>query len=368
MRLRRSRLDMPGFGRRRTGKDFAFLDADGAPLREPEHLERCRRLVIPPAWQEVWICPWPNGHIQATGVDAAGRRQYLYHEAWRARRDRAKHEKVLEVARALPGARAAVEEQLALPGMPRERALAVAFRLLDQGYFRIGGERYAERNGTFGLSTLEKRHVTIARDGRLWFDYTAKSGQRRRLVIDDPALVGPVTMLRRRRGGGAELLAYRDGGTWRDMSSADINGYLKELLGPEATAKDFRTWHATVLAAVALARSQDEAVRAGRRLSTTARRKAATAAVKEVAAYLGNTPAVCRASYVDPHVIELFDRGQTIPARLARRAYAGLPEIADGDVEVPPDADDDVESAVLRLLSAGSEAQRDQRKQGGSPT
>lgn len=351
MRLRRSRLDLPGFGRRRAGKGFAFLGTDGAPLREPDDLERCRGLVIPPAWEEVWICPWPNGHIQATGVDAAGRRQYLYHEAWRARRERAKHEKVLEVARALPGARAVVEKQLGRRGMPRERALAVAVRLLDQGYFRIGGERYAQRNGTFGLSTLEKRHVRIGRDGRLWFDYAAKSGQRRRLVIDDPALLGPVTMLRRRRGGGTGLLAYRDRGTWRDVSSADVNGYLKELLGPEATAKDFRTWHATVLAAVALARSQDEALRAGRRLSTTARRTAATAAVKEVAAYLGNTPAVCRTSYIDPQVIELFERGRTIPVRLARRAYADLPELADRDIEVPPDPDDTVERAVLELLS-----------------
>ncbi|MDD9205732.1 DNA topoisomerase IB [Georgenia sp. 10Sc9-8] len=352
MRLRRSRVDSPGLGRRRSGSGFTYLDVDGSPLRDPEQLQRCRDLVIPPAWQEVWICPTPDGHIQAVGTDDAGRRQYLYHPDWRARRDRAKHDHVLDLARALPAARERAAVDLHRRAMPRERALAVAFRLLDLGYFRMGSESYARTNGSYGLATLRKEHVTIGRDGRVWFDYTAKSGQRRRIMIEDEDLLTPLSMLRRRRGGGAELLAYKRGPSWFDLTSTDVNGYLKELLGPEASAKDFRTWHANVLAAVALARVADEARRDGRELSATARRRAVTAAVKEVAAYLGNTPAVCRASYIDPKLLDLFERGETVPAHIARRAYADLPDDpAVADVEVPPSTDDTAESAVLRLLA-----------------
>jgi len=337
VRLRRVRVDRPGLSRRRAGSGFVYLDVDGTRVTDPDVLARCRALVIPPAWKDVWICPVVNGHIQAVGTDDAGRRQYLYHPAWRESRDAAKHERVLDLARRLPAARRQVTMDLARSGMPRERALAAAFRLLDIGFFRIGGETYAENNGSYGLATLLKRHVRIARDGEMTFAYLAKSGQSRRLVLRDKALVEPLTMMRRRRGGGEELLAYRRGGQWVDVTSADINDYVKERLGPDASAKDFRTWHGTVLAALELA------VRAPGATTRTARKRAEREAVKAVAQYLGNTPAVSRSSYIDSRVLDLAERGRTIDLRLARRAdNPGDP--------APPDTHGAVERAVLELL------------------
>src|SRR5690625_321990 len=202
MRLRKVRVDGPGLGRRRVGRGFTYLDPDGERITDPEVIARCRALVIPPAWQEVWICPDPAGHIQAVGTDDAGRRQYLYHELWRQRRDRAKHRHVLEVAEQLPGARAQVAEHLALGRLTREKALAVAFRLLDRGASRIGGEAYAARHETYGLATLRKDHLRITGDGTLTFRYRAKSGLEQLLELRDEDLLSPLTTLRRRRGGG----------------------------------------------------------------------------------------------------------------------------------------------------------------------
>lgn len=340
MRLRKVKVGTPGLTRRRVGRGFVYLDAGGNRVTDEEVLTRCRDLVIPPAWTDVWICPVPNGHIQAVGTDAAGRRQYLYHPAWRESRDSAKHERVVTLARRLPSARRRVTMDLSGTGMPRERALAVAFRLLDLGYFRIGGEGYAEVNGSFGLATLRKDHVRIGRDGTLTFDYTAKSGQHRVLRLRDEDLIRPVSMLRRRRGGGDELLAYRAGGQWHDITSTDINDYVKDLLGEDASAKDFRTWHGTALAAVELA------VRVEPGASDRARSRAVREAVQVVAGYLGNTPAVCRASYVDARVVDLFERGQTIDPALARRVVGR----ADGDDLLPPDTRGAVEGALLELL------------------
>ncbi|HLV03426.1 DNA topoisomerase IB [uncultured Georgenia sp.] len=333
MRLRKVSVDSPGLGRRRAGKGFVYLDPDGRRVDDPELLARCRALVIPPAWQEVWICPDPAGHIQAVGTDDAGRRQYLYHELWRQRRDRAKHRHVLEVAEQLPGARAQVAEHLALGRLTREKALAVAFRLLDRGAFRIGGEAYAARHETYGLATLRKDHLRITGDGTLTFRYRAKSGLEQLLELRDEDLLSPLTTLRRRRGGGVELLAYRNGRGWVDLSTSDVNGYIKDLLGPDASAKDFRTWRGTVLAAVSLARAEDV---------TTARRRQAAVreAVKRVAADLGNTPAVSRASYIDPQVIDAFERGQTIPSDAAG------PDEVTTRTDLAP-----AERAVLELLS-----------------
>ncbi|QDB78613.1 DNA topoisomerase IB [Georgenia sp. 311] len=306
MRLRKVSVDSPGLGRRRAGRGFVYLDHEGRRVEDPEILDRCKRLVIPPAWREVWICPDPAGHIQAVGLDDAGRRQYLYHEVWRARRERAKHRHVLEVAGRLADARAQVAEHLALPRLSRDQALAIAFRLLDRGAFRIGGETYAARHETYGLATLRKDHLRIRSDGTLTFEYTAKSGMPRSLSLQDEDLTAPLTTLRRRRGGGEELLAYRNGRGWADLTSSDVNAYIKDLLGPDASAKDFRTWRGTVLAAVTLARAQD--------VATARKRQAAvTTAVKRVAEDLGNTPAVSRASYIDPQVIDAFERGHTIP-------------------------------------------------------
>jgi DNA topoisomerase IB len=263
-------------------------------------------LVIPPAWRDVWICPLENGHLQAVGTDDAGRRQYLYHPDWRVKRDRAKHDRVLEVGDRLPRARSLVDEYLALEGMPRERALAAAFRLLDLGLFRIGGETYTDTNGSYGLATIEKRHVRIDGDA-MTFSFPAKSGQQHRVTVTDRAASEVVGPLRRRRGGGPQLLAYREGRRWRDISSRDINEFVKQVVGGAVSAKDFRTWHGTVTAAVSLADSADAGT-----ATATARRRAVRLAAEAVSEQLGNTPAVARKSYIDPRVVDRFEAGETI--------------------------------------------------------
>jgi DNA topoisomerase IB len=242
-------------------------------------------MVIPPAWEQVWICPVPNGHLQAVGTDDAGRRQYLYHEQWRLKRDRLKHDRVLEVAARLPAARQTVAQDLQLEGMPYERALGTAFRLLDLGFFRIGGEAYAEANNSYGLATIHKEHVSIE-NGSVIFNYVAKSGQERYVALADDLVRQAVRDLLARRGGGPELLAYKDGKHWHDVSSTDINSYIKTQVGDEMSAKDFRTWHGTVIAAVVLAEANEDAK------TIRARKRAVSEAMKEVAGYLGNTPAV----------------------------------------------------------------------------
>jgi DNA topoisomerase-1 len=281
------------------------MDEDGRKVTEPEVLLRIDELRIPPAWEEVWICPYPFGHIQATGQDAAGRKQYLYHERWRERRDQEKFDEMIAFARSLPQMRTTVAAHLAQDGMGRQRVLACAVRLLDRGFFRVGGEDYAVENESYGLATMRKQHVTVTRSGAITFDYPAKSGQRRVQSLADPEVVDVVRRLKRRRGGGDELLAYLDGRTWRDIKSPEINEYVKQVTGGGFSAKDFRTWNATVLAAVALAVS-GEASR-----SQTGRKRAVSRAVKEVARYLGNTPAVCRASYIDPRLFDRFRDGIT---------------------------------------------------------
>jgi DNA topoisomerase I len=305
-RLRRADCSGPGIRRRRRGKGFEYLDADDRKVDEPEVLERIDQLRIPPGWKDVWICAHPFGHIQATGVDAAGRKQYLYHQRWRERRDQEKFDEMIEFARALPRMRATVAKHLAHDGMSRERVLACAVRLLDRGFFRVGGEDYAVENESYGLATMRKEHVTVARSGAITFDYPAKSGQRRIQSLVDPDVCDVVLRLKRRRGGGDELLAYLDGKRWRDVKSPDINEYVKDVTGSGFSAKDFRTWNATVLAAVALAVSGQASQ------TKTGLKRAETRAVKEVARYLGNTPAVCRASYIDPRVFDRFRDGLTI--------------------------------------------------------
>lgn len=310
-RLRRVRSGDPGWTRRAAGRGFTYLDEAGRRITDPEAIARCRDLVIPPAWRDVWICPAPNGHIQAMGTDDAGRRQYLYHPQWRARRDRLKHDHVVRLARRLPAARRAVAADLARPELDRAKVLALAFRLLDEAYFRAGGEAYAKENGSFGLATLRREHVRIADDG-VWFAYPAKSGQWREAQVRDPDVRVAVRDLLRRDDDQPDLLAWRNGdGGWHDVTTADILEDVKARLGPEARPKDFRTWHGTVLAAAALA--QHEVPRSER-----ARRRVVAQAVREVAEELGNTPAVCRASYIDPRVIDLWERGQSIGRRRTR--------------------------------------------------
>ena len=321
-RLRRVRIDSPGWTRTRVGDGFVYLDGHGQRVTDPDELDRLTSLAIPPAWQEVWISPWAGGHIQAAGVDAAGRRQYLYHSQWRLRRDRLKHDHVLDVARRLPQARKQVIVDLDQSGWPRTKALALAFRLLDLAYFRAGNETYARTNGSYGLATLRREHVQIRADRSVRFLYPAKSGQVRDVVVEDPEVARLVTSLRRRSGGGQELLAWRQGRTWYDVTSADVTGYVKTVLGDDASPKDFRTWHATVLAARGLAEGGPPP------RSDRARRKVVTEVVREVADALGNTPAVCRASYIDARLVDLWERGETIgPTRSRDEAERSVLEL-----------------------------------------
>jgi DNA topoisomerase IB len=337
LRLRRSSSSAPGIGRRRAGKGFVYYDADGARVTDPEVLERIKGLVLPPAWTDVWICTDPRGHLQATGVDARGRRQYRYHDLWRLHRDRAKFDHMLDFGRALPVLREHVAADLAHEDLTRERVLACAARLLDLGFFRIGTEGYAEENQTYGLATMRKGHVKV--DGEtVTFDYVSKAGKRRIQSVVDPEVVEVVQILKRRRGGTPELLAWRDGRRWVDVRSADINAYVKECTGGDFSAKDFRTWSATVLAAVALAVSAAVT-------SPTGRKRAVTRAVKEVAHYLGNTPAVCRSSYIDPRVVDRFNEGRTI--RPALDALGLAPAGDSGATLITQGA---IEAAVLDLL------------------
>jgi DNA topoisomerase-1 len=331
VRLRRGDPGRPGYGRRRRGRGFSYVDERGAALTDPAALRRCRELAIPPAWRDVWICPDPAGHLQATGVDAAGRRQYLYHEQWRVRRDRRKFAHVLVVAPHLARLRRRVATDLRGEALSRDRVLALAVRLIDLGLFRIGNDQYAnDDDPTFGVATLQCGHVRCPEPGTVRFRYRAKGGIDRELSIRDPAVATAVRRLIRRRGGSARLLAYPEPDRgWREVHSADINAYLRRAAGAEMTAKDLRTWHATVAAAVALAR-------AARPASATAARRCVAQVMRQVAEDLGNTPAVARASYVDPRVVDLFLRGRTID--LPRRCRPDGPR---------------AERAVLELLAGG---------------
>ena len=330
-RLRRADCAEPGLQRRRAGRGFVYRDIDGERIEDEETLERIRELAIPPAWRDVWICIDPLGHIQATGVDAAGRKQYLYHERWQRRAAQRKFKAMREFAASLPRLRRAVKRDLAREGVPRERALACAVRLIDLGLFRVGGEEYADANGSYGVATVRREHVT--RDGdALVFDFPAKSGQRRVQAVRDAAVREAVEAMRRRRGGPEDLIVFREDGAWHDVRSADVNAYIQEKIGEEFSAKDFRTWHGTVLAAVELAAAPAPK-------SRSAAEREIKAAVKAVAAALGNTPAVCRASYIDPRVFERFREGCTVEVPALRNG--ALTQAARGRIE----------RAVLDLVS-----------------
>lgn len=302
---------MPGFTRRKRGKGFSYLDADGDAL-PTEEVERIRSLAIPPAWTDVWICPYPNGHLQAVGTDDAGRRQYLYHPDWRKRRDRSKFDRVAAAAEMLPTARRRITADLRQDGMPLERAAACAVRLLDVGYFRIGNDAYTDAHGSFGLTTLERSHVR-RRGSDLIFSFVGKSGISHTIAVDDADAIAALETMRARRDDSPRLLAFKGADGWQVLSSADVNGYLAELFGGALTAKDFRTWHATVIAAEVLALAEEE----GR--SKASRNRAIKQAVHEVAGYLGNTPTVARNSYIDPRVIDAYESGSTIGDAATKR-------------------------------------------------
>jgi DNA topoisomerase I len=340
-RLRRSDCSGTGLTRVRRGRGFRYVDADGHPVIDPDELLRLKELVIPPAWQDVWICPDPLGHLQATGVDAAGRKQYLYHPRWREQRDRKKFDDMLDFAAELPRLRRRVLKTLRDGDEPdQERVLACAIRLLDVGLFRIGSEQYADEEGGVGLATVPKAAVTVHED-EVVFDYVGKAGKRQLQAVQDPPVRAVVRVLKRRRGGGDQLLAYREGRRWHDVRSEQISEQLKSLIGADYSAKDFRTWNATVLAAVSLASDGRDAQTKG------ARKRAMDGAVRGVAEVLGNTPAVTRRAYIDPRVFDRYQSGWTIGGEVDRIAGSAT----GGRLHGPDDRQRArLEAAVIDLL------------------
>ncbi|HEY4267681.1 MAG TPA: DNA topoisomerase IB [Galbitalea sp.] len=301
-RLRRTNSAGPGIHRVKSGRGFTYRDAHGVTIDDQELLDRIASLVIPPAWTDVWIAPYANGHIQAVGVDAAGRRQYLYHPAWREHEDRLKFTRSLALSESLPAARRQVTMDLRLDALPRQRILAAGFRMLDTGSLRVGTERYAAEHGSIGLTTLLCAHATVSGDD-VELKFPAKSGHAWESTIHDADLAVVVRKLRR-RGPTARLLSFKDDRGWHPVSPSEINDYVRERTHGDFTAKDFRTLHGTIAAAISLAKSDAN--------TKTARERAVAQAMRDASAVLENTPAVARSSYVDPRVIDLFLRGQTI--------------------------------------------------------
>ena len=338
-RLRRADCSGPGITRRRVGRGFAYYDDDGERVDEREVLQRIRELGIPPAWQEVWICPYPNGHLQATGIDAAGRKQYRYHDAWRTRRDAEKFEDMMRFARALPRLREQVEADLAAAdGLTRERVLACAVRLLDRGFFRIGTEEYAVTNESYGLATIRKEHVTIEPDGTMVFDYpgqerqAAHPGRRRPAGQRDRRRAQAPPRRRARPAGlqGRPTLGGRALGRHQRLSQGrDRRRLLGQGLPDLERHRDRRRW-----------RSRSPAPAHG---APTSRKRAITRAIKETSHYLGNTPAVCRASYIDPRVFDAYRGGLVLDQDVIAEALDAAP----GDLPTHHPA---IERAVLDLL------------------
>ena len=313
-----------GLSRLRTGNGFVYLLPDGSRVDDAADLERIAALSIPPAWKDVWIATDPTAHLQATGFDARGRKQYRYHPRWRADRDELKFRDMEAFGRSQPALRAAIARELA-----RERrlghgqVLGLALRLLDVGLFRVGSDRYARDNHHYGLTTLQMSQVTV-REQRAVFDYLGKAGKRQRLAIADPDAVPALASLRRRRSGPPELLAFRGAHGWTRVHGEDVNNFLRCLSGGPFSAKEYRTWNATVIAATTLAAQRPPNARA------------ASAAARPVAAALGNTPAVAREAYIDPRVLTRYEDGETISLQ-----------------RLPPDpwkARETIERRVLRLL------------------
>jgi DNA topoisomerase-1 len=337
---RTRRVDTNGPGIRRVGRGvgFSYHEEDGERISDKATLERIRALAIPPAWSDVWICPHPRGHVQATGYDDAGRKQYRYHDDWRESRDRLKFAEMEDFATALPALRERLDEGLKKRGLGFDRVCSCAVRLLDLGLFRIGNERYEADNESYGLTTIKRTHMRI--EGReAIFDYPSKSGKRSKHTISHPSVLPTLKALKQRKQAPKlkDLLVYREGREWRDLVSDDVNAFIKETAGDGFSAKDFRTWNATVLAAVFVAVHSDDVE------TKAARKRVANLAIRETAAFLNNTPAVCRASYIDPRVFDRFDSGETIAPRLKRIERAADP----GQF---PDREE-IEAAVLKLLA-----------------
>jgi DNA topoisomerase-1 len=288
-----------GYSRRKSGDGFTYFDSRGRRITSSRTIERIESLKIPPAWRDVWICKDPGGHIQAVGYDKAERKQYIYHPKWREQQEREKYEHILRFARALPKLRRVTRRQM----NDKESVLATAVQLLDKTAMRVGGEEYEKENGTYGLATLKTDHVKVWRD-KVFFEFVGKGGKEHVGTVADPNIASHVQKMRRLPG--EDVLKYVDeNGRTGDVKSREINQYIKKIIGEEFSAKDFRTWTATVAAAVALSEIEEASTK-------TARKRATSAVVKSVAEILGNTPAVCRKSYIDPRVIRKFEGGQTI--------------------------------------------------------
>ena len=301
----------PGIRRLRAGRGFRYVSADGAPVRDPAILRRIRALAIPPAWQAVWICPAAHGHLQAVGRDSRGRKQYRYHSRWRAVRDETKYARLVEFARALPRIRARVRADLARRGLARETVLATVVRLLESTAIRVGNQEYARQNGSFGLTTLRNRHVTV-QGSQLCFEFRGKGGKRHCVKVSDRRIAAIVRRCQDLPG--QELFQYRDeSGQSQTIDSADINAYLREIGGGPFTAKDFRTWVGTVLATRILAGQRQPAP------TRAARVRRVREAIAHVSVQLGNTPTICRKCYVHPVVIETY-----LEKRLRRRPHRHL--------------------------------------------
>jgi DNA topoisomerase I len=331
--LRHAADDRPGITRRRAGRGFSYRDPEGRRIRDAATLDRIRSIAVPPAWTDVWICPWPNGHLQATGRDARGRKQYRYHPRYRRRRDVAKYERLIAFARALPAIRDQVERDLARPGLPREKVLAAVVRLLELTLIRVGNDEYARLNRSFGLTTLRDRHANVE-GSAITFRFRGKSGQQHEVGLRDRRLAGVVRRCRDLPG--QELFQYvGEDGEPRDVASDDVNDYLATV-APGITAKEFRTWAGTVLAYRAL-----RAI--GKGSSDREKQRNLAAAIRETAERLGNTPTVARQAYVHPAVVDAYLDGRI------RTALVKAAEDAD---EAPGTTDPDEERAVVSLLRA----------------
>jgi DNA topoisomerase-1 len=328
----------PGISRRRAGKGFTYLDANGERITDDRVRERILSLVIPPAWTDVWMCPSPNGHIQATGLDDRGRKQYIYHPKWREFRDEAKYHQLIDFAEALPKIRAEIDTALRRKGLPRDKVIAAVVSLLEKTLIRVGNASYAKENHSFGLTTLRNRHVDVNGE-TITFRFRGKSGIEQMVDLKDRRLAGIIRKTQELPG--QELVQYLDeDGNPAPITSDDVNQFLKDVTGREFTAKDFRTWGGTVLAAMELAIMPAES-------PTGTPERDIVSAIDAVAKQLGNTRAVCRSCYVHPEIVEAYLEGQTIAPKVAMTSSES--DLPFGDIDLSP-----IERAVLRLLKKRS--------------
>jgi DNA topoisomerase-1 len=331
--------DRPGIRRMKSGSGFRYVAPDGSPVRDEKTLARIKALAIPPAYKDVWVCPFANGHLQATGIDERGRKQYRYHAKWREARDENKYARMMAFGAALPKIRAATQKHLALAGMPREKVLATIVQLLEKTLIRVGNEEYARTNKSHGLTTMRNRHVAVE-GSHVTFSFKGKSGVRHAIELQDRRLARVLTKLTDLPG--QELFQYLDeNGATHSIGSADVNAYLKEISGEEFTAKDFRTWAGTILAALALQELESFD-------SPTQAQRNVVAAIENVAKKLGNTPSVCRKCYVHPAILDSYIDGSLVET-LQQRAT----DATKAWKELQPE-----EAAVMSLLHARLEAMK----------